>query len=391
MDQTPNLQLPYIAPSQAQKHVTHNEAIRALDALVQLCVVSRALKEPPAEPREGNRYCVASGASGAWGGKDGHIAAWQDGAWAFLQPRDGWRAWIVAENCLTIFNQGQWTDFRPATNPVDRVGIQTQADDTNRLSVKSPASLFDHAGSGHQLKINKAGDQQLASILFQSAYQGRVEIGTIWNRDFSIKASIDGKDWRDILLADSRTGAVQFPGGIVQPRTGKKLSGLIFLPDGGGTAVLEPAAGSAVCASVSADLLSLKGKAAAGIFATGMRGVAMVRIWNTSKSPAQSAWAKWDTAADQLQVSDPAHIRPWAAGDAIQTADPANQTIALDISPLMQKQLGGAFPQDGVLLGNGAGGDVTIPCPIASPVSSGNLLIFKADERRRFNVIGIYG
>ena len=55
MDQTPNLQLPYIAPSQAQKHVTHNEAIRALDALVQLCVVNRTLTEPPSEPREGIR------------------------------------------------------------------------------------------------------------------------------------------------------------------------------------------------------------------------------------------------------------------------------------------------------------------------------------------------
>lgn len=391
MDQTPNLQLPYIAPSQAQKHVTHNEAIRALDALVQLCVVNRTLTEPPSEPREGNRYCIASGATGAWRGKDGCIAAWQDGAWAFFQPRDGWRAWIVAETSLAVFSQGQWTDCRPATNPVDRIGIHAQADDTNRLCVKSPASLFDHAGSGHQLKINKAGDQQLASILFQSDYQGRVEIGTIWNRNFSIKASIDGKDWRDIMLADSSSGAVQFPGGIVQPRIGKKLSGLIFLPDGGGTAVLEPATGSAVCASVSADLLSLKGKAAAGIFASGMRGSAMIRIWNTAKSPAQSAWVKWDTAADQLQVSNPAHIRSWAAGDAIQTSDPANQTIALDLSPLMQKQLGGAFPQDGVLLGNSAGGDVTLSCPMVSPVSSSNLLIFKAEERRRYTVIGIYG
>lgn len=26
MDETPNLKLPYILPSQAQKHVTHNEA-----------------------------------------------------------------------------------------------------------------------------------------------------------------------------------------------------------------------------------------------------------------------------------------------------------------------------------------------------------------------------
>ena len=41
MDQTPNLKLPYIMPSQAQKHVTHNEALRFLDAVVHLSVKSR--------------------------------------------------------------------------------------------------------------------------------------------------------------------------------------------------------------------------------------------------------------------------------------------------------------------------------------------------------------
>ncbi len=35
MDETPNLKLPYILPAQSQKHVTHNEALRALDAVVQ--------------------------------------------------------------------------------------------------------------------------------------------------------------------------------------------------------------------------------------------------------------------------------------------------------------------------------------------------------------------
>ncbi len=43
MEQSANLQLPYIMPSQAQKHVTHNEAIRTLDALVQLAVLDRDL------------------------------------------------------------------------------------------------------------------------------------------------------------------------------------------------------------------------------------------------------------------------------------------------------------------------------------------------------------
>ncbi len=48
-----NLNLPYIAPSQAQKHVTHNEAIRALDAIVQLSLQSKVLSTPPAIPAAG--------------------------------------------------------------------------------------------------------------------------------------------------------------------------------------------------------------------------------------------------------------------------------------------------------------------------------------------------
>jgi hypothetical protein len=57
MDQTSNLKLPYIAPSLAQKHVTHDEAIQALDdALVQLAVVSREMNVPLLDPQEGERY-----------------------------------------------------------------------------------------------------------------------------------------------------------------------------------------------------------------------------------------------------------------------------------------------------------------------------------------------
>ncbi|MGO4452199.1 DUF2793 domain-containing protein [Phyllobacterium sp. TAF24] len=390
MEQTSNLKLPYIAPSQAQKHVTHNEAIRALDALVQLSVIGRSLKEPPASAKEGERYIVSSGAIGAWNGKDGQIAAWQDGAWAFFQPVDGWHAWIAAENCLAVFSQGRWADIKTGTNPVELVGINTRADDTNRLSVKSAASLFDHAGEGHQLKINKAGDQKLASILFQSGYEGRAEIGTIWNRDFSIKVSADNKQWREVMIADGKTGMVQFPGGVVHSHTGRKLSGLIFL-SGSGNAVLEPVAATAACASVSGDLLSLKTKVASTLFASTMRGTGMVRLWNISKSPAQPAWVKWDTGADQLQVSNPDHIRQWVAGDNLQTADPANQTIAVDISPLMYSQLGNVFVQDGVVLNGGTAGGMTLACSIASPVSSSNLICFKGDERGRYNLIGVYG
>lgn len=78
MDDTDNLQLPYQMPSQAQKHVTHNEALRMLDALVHSRVVDRDLAAPPSSPSDSERHIVGSGASG---GREGQVAAWQDGAW----------------------------------------------------------------------------------------------------------------------------------------------------------------------------------------------------------------------------------------------------------------------------------------------------------------------
>lgn len=56
-DQSNNLALPYILPAQAQKHVTHNEALRILDALTQLCVESALTMVPPATRLDGPARC----------------------------------------------------------------------------------------------------------------------------------------------------------------------------------------------------------------------------------------------------------------------------------------------------------------------------------------------
>ena len=105
---TPNLQLPYIAAAQAQKHVTHNEALRALDAIVQLSVLAEAAAPPAATPSDGDRYLVAASATGAFAGHVGKIAAFQDGAWSFLTPRAGWLAWLEADSALRVFNGSAW-------------------------------------------------------------------------------------------------------------------------------------------------------------------------------------------------------------------------------------------------------------------------------------------
>jgi hypothetical protein len=108
MADSTHLKLPYIDANQAQKHVTHNEAVRLLDALVQMAVLSRTVTTPPATPADGDRYIVASGGTGAWAGWDLNIAYYVDGAWMKLVPQPGWLAWIEAEAAHVRWDGTAW-------------------------------------------------------------------------------------------------------------------------------------------------------------------------------------------------------------------------------------------------------------------------------------------
>ncbi len=242
MDNTENLGLPYIMGAQAQKHVTHNEALRMLDGIVQLSVVSETIATPPASPNPGDRYIVPSGAADEWAGQENKIAAWQDGAWAFLTPVEGWLGWVVATGKLKVFDTGQWQDVTTGgggggNDPdpqFNTVGINSSADTTNRLSLSAPATLFNHAGNGHQIKINKAAAGDTASLLYQTAFSGRAEMGLAGSGDFSIKVSADGANWSDALTIDGGTGTIAHKAGS-RHSFGHDASaaGLTILPEAG--------------------------------------------------------------------------------------------------------------------------------------------------------------
>ncbi|MBP8265133.1 MAG: DUF2793 domain-containing protein [Zoogloea sp.] len=107
-DTSTHLGLPYLLAAQAQKHVTHNEALRLLDAMVQLSVLDRTRTTPPASPTDGDRHLVASGATGLWAGWDLNVAFWVDGVWMRLVPRQGWLVWIAAEQAFAVWNGSAW-------------------------------------------------------------------------------------------------------------------------------------------------------------------------------------------------------------------------------------------------------------------------------------------
>jgi Protein of unknown function (DUF2793) len=108
MPDTTFLALPLMEAAQAQKHVTHNEALVLLDGLVQLAVKSRVLATPPATPAEGDRYLVPAAPSGVWVGHVGQIAVSLAGVWRYTTPREGWALWIDNENVFLAFDGSAW-------------------------------------------------------------------------------------------------------------------------------------------------------------------------------------------------------------------------------------------------------------------------------------------
>jgi len=218
-EETPNLNLPYILPSQAQKHVTHNEAIRALDALVQIAVLQQGLETPPSAPAEGERHIIGDAPTGAWSGQAGRIAAFQDGAWAFYAPRAGWLAYVSSQGQMVVHDGVAWQPVQNRISADDLqnlagVGINAASDAVNRLAVAAPASLFNHEGAGHQMKVNKNAPADTASLLFQTNWSGRAEMGLAGDDDFSIKVSADGAAWATALTVSRASGAVDAPAGL---------------------------------------------------------------------------------------------------------------------------------------------------------------------------------
>lgn len=105
---TTNLALPLLSAAQAQKHVTVNEALVALDSLTQSGIIDRNLTAPPGSPSEGDTYIVGASATGDWSGKDNNIATYYDSIWRFYPPKVGWLVYVVDEGIHLKYDGSSW-------------------------------------------------------------------------------------------------------------------------------------------------------------------------------------------------------------------------------------------------------------------------------------------
>ncbi|WP_310498865.1 DUF2793 domain-containing protein [Sandarakinorhabdus sp.] len=106
MPETTRLRLPLLAAGQAQKEITHNEAIAQLDRLMHITVISRELTSPPAEPDAGDSYIVPFSGTALWGAPAGTLMSWDGFGWQATTPITGMVAYVVTDAATTIFAAG---------------------------------------------------------------------------------------------------------------------------------------------------------------------------------------------------------------------------------------------------------------------------------------------
>ncbi|MEQ8405735.1 MAG: DUF2793 domain-containing protein [Oceanicaulis sp.] len=218
-DTTPRLALPWLMPAQAQKHVTVNEALGRLDALVGAAVESRTASAQPASPAEGEAYILPAGASGSdWETYSEHdLVYFQDGAWARIAPRRGLIVHVADEADAVIYDGAAWTGLSgliTRLEALEALGVGTAPDASNPFAAKLNAALWTarsaaEGGTGDlRYTLNKEGETDTLSLLFQSGWSGRAEIGLTGADDLSVKVSENGTVWRDALTIGRSDGAV---------------------------------------------------------------------------------------------------------------------------------------------------------------------------------------
>lgn len=229
-DFSARLALPYLAAGQMQKHVTLNTALTRLDALLQTAVVSRTTTRQPDDPSDGDLYILPPEAQGAaWTGRGaGGLMRFEAGGWTAVPTPPGLIAVVRDEAVVVVRDETGWTPLGAwlgEAQGLRRLGLGTTADAANPLSAKLNAALVTARGSEEggdgdlRLTLNKQAAGDVLSLMFQSGYAARAELGLIGEDDLGLKTCDEAGVWRSVLRVDRATGRALFDQGAVRRET----------------------------------------------------------------------------------------------------------------------------------------------------------------------------
>jgi len=246
MTTTGRLGLVYLSPQQSQKHVTVNEALRRLDAIVQLVVVSDSTSAQPGAPADGDCYILPAGKTGAdWGSMtDYAIAYYVDGAWSKLTPKTGWAAYVLDTARLQFFDGTDWANtigfagditaerflaetsaYQYLVTPINNEhasaisssfefqfsGVRRAAFGANNSSNHYNVTMFDSDGTyrGEAIKIEYSTGTSMANAIYvkTNTYVGIGKTGPVCKLD--VEGPVRVKSYAKASLPSASAGAGQ--------------------------------------------------------------------------------------------------------------------------------------------------------------------------------------
>lgn len=153
-ERSARLALPLLQAGQAQKDITHNEALTRLDLAVAAAVKDAGGNVPPAAPDEGACWLVGPAPTGDWAGHAATLAGWTAGGWRFVVPTEGMTVWNEASRCEYRFVDGAWEAGRVRANAV-------LVDGTKVIGARQPGIAAPTAGT----VIDAEARESVAAIL----------------------------------------------------------------------------------------------------------------------------------------------------------------------------------------------------------------------------------
>lgn len=149
--------LPLLSAGQAQKEITHNEAVVLLDALAHACCPSAPSNAPPEAPELGCCYLCGPEPSGDWAGNASGVACWTEGGWRLVPPFDGLQLLDRSTGATWQYLDGRWS-----------LGVlmvrEVQVDGTRVVGSQQPAINSPVDGSSIDVEARSALSQILVAM-----------------------------------------------------------------------------------------------------------------------------------------------------------------------------------------------------------------------------------
>ena len=195
---TPILSLDELVEAQASKYVTHNTALRQIEAFT-IRVLDRNSSGPPGSPSDGDAYIVDS-ATGNWSSFSvNDIAAYIGSTWYAVTPKEGMRVWVNDEDSLYVYYSSAW-------NVLASSGA-------SHTQLHSMTSTSDHQAGNNKLFYSD-GSAHVQELSLAAAYKILRSAGTTSAPVFGTADIMLASVTADMQNGDSKTDVFTVPTGL---------------------------------------------------------------------------------------------------------------------------------------------------------------------------------